>query len=1123
MADQDIALLGFAVDSGPLKKAAADAEAAAKSIGKTGDAADKTAKSLNTAGKTAAETGRNADALGRIMEKLTGASEKAANATGRVGTSATQASSGMTKLGAAAGAAAPQIGRMSSTVTGFAAALGGGISGGGLAGALQNTTGKMSVAIQTMGTLGRVAGIAGIAVAALAGTYLSLASQTADYQDKVLNAEARIRNALGAGVDAPGTVAALREMAQEAGISADSAIDAFARIARSSESLGATRSELLQLSETIQKLGIVSNATPGEIGSGMLQLSQALAAGKLNGDELRSIMENMPSLAKAIADGLDVSVGQLRRMGAEGKLTSDEVFRAILSQTEETRKEFETMPDTVQRSMVRMGNSMDMVKAKLGDLIEASQTMRAIYNGIADLLDEIAGKPITTAVGARERKRELQAEREELEKTFLGRMQLLNKGRGDAIEEEMRLLDIMERQLKAKENEEAVRGRIKKEDAALQRTAQLAGEIDKERSKKDSLQKQKQDLEEGITLAEGVLRESQAAIKRYQQEIATTQAAIITLGVTGANAVAQTAGGLPSFLKTGRGLENPNVLVPFTAVPGKMPGTAAQAGMEEAQARQAAAEKTIEQAKAALKIVGDQIGNLGGGGKAAAAAEGMDKAIRDLERQYESQMRMIAAIGGTRDEVVALEAAQEALERRISTFGEKATPEATAAAGRYEAALVRLKKAQDAAALAQARLSINDGIMDAEAATAAARAGAGGYASRRGAAQRGADRDDRNMPGIGTDRMRAFEANEALALEQRLAAMRLQTSDALARAAAASDAAALRELATRTRIRDLQREAPPEEAERIARVVREEEAAAIEEQRARRNAADKQAQVYMEQEVSLMRMAGRELAIQQAILQRQNELLAEGVSLVSDYAQAQMAAAGRMAEQQFDLSIVRNRIADVEAAFADSAYAIGDVMRGTFSDIFREGGISGKKMMDSILQAGLRVADRLFEAFAVNPLVDALSGLAGGLGKQLGASLFGGGFANGGAFLGGHSLALAGGGVLQGPQFFGMAGGKYGVAGEAGPEGVLPLVRHPSGRLGVEAGGGGGGEVQVNVYDQRRGTDSEPVEVQSGRSSDGMRTIDVYVRDRVKQSIREGELDRDMRAQYGLSRQVARK
>jgi tape measure domain-containing protein len=78
----------------------------------------------------------------------------------------------------------------------------------------------------------------------------------------------------------------------------------------------------------------VSGASAQESGSAMMQLGQALASGVLQGDELRSVLEAMPSLAEALARELGVSIGELRKLGSEGKLTADTVFPALLRATE---------------------------------------------------------------------------------------------------------------------------------------------------------------------------------------------------------------------------------------------------------------------------------------------------------------------------------------------------------------------------------------------------------------------------------------------------------------------------------------------------------------------------------------------------------------------------------------------------------------------------------------------------------------------------------------------------------------------------------------------------------------------------------------------------------------------
>ena len=101
--------------------------------------------------------------------------------------------------------------------------------------------------------------------------------------------------------------------------------------------------EVIAFAEQINKLGVISGATTQEMNAGMMQLQQSLASGKLQGDELRSVLENMPGVAKTLAQGLGVSTGELRKMGAEGQLTSDKVVAAIMKMKGQTDKDFNSM------------------------------------------------------------------------------------------------------------------------------------------------------------------------------------------------------------------------------------------------------------------------------------------------------------------------------------------------------------------------------------------------------------------------------------------------------------------------------------------------------------------------------------------------------------------------------------------------------------------------------------------------------------------------------------------------------------------------------------------------------------------------------------------------------------
>lgn len=104
--------------------------------------------------------------------------------------------------------------------------------------------------------------------------------------------------------------------------------------------------EIVQFAEQLNKQLAMSGASGASAQAAILQLEQGLASGVLRGDELNSVMEQAPALAKSIADYMQVSVGQLREMGSQGQITADIVKNALFAAAEDTNKEFEKTPMT---------------------------------------------------------------------------------------------------------------------------------------------------------------------------------------------------------------------------------------------------------------------------------------------------------------------------------------------------------------------------------------------------------------------------------------------------------------------------------------------------------------------------------------------------------------------------------------------------------------------------------------------------------------------------------------------------------------------------------------------------------------------------------------------------------
>ena len=145
---------------------------------------------------------------------------------------------------------------------------------------------------------------------------------TAEIMDKIYGAANRSR---GSYIDMADSVAKLNMLAKDAFSSNDEAI-AFV--------------------EQLNKQFKISGASIQESSAAMYQLTQAMAAGKLQGDEFRSIMENAPLLAQSIANEMGLSVGQLKEMSSQGLITADIIKNALLGSAEETNEKFSEIPMT---------------------------------------------------------------------------------------------------------------------------------------------------------------------------------------------------------------------------------------------------------------------------------------------------------------------------------------------------------------------------------------------------------------------------------------------------------------------------------------------------------------------------------------------------------------------------------------------------------------------------------------------------------------------------------------------------------------------------------------------------------------------------------------------------------
>ena len=154
---------------------------------------------------------------------------------------------------------------------------------------------------------------------------------------------------------------------------------AFQRFDRALSKLGRTQEESLRLTETINKSLVISGATVGETSAGLLQLSQAFNKGKLDGDEFRTVMELMPTVADAIATEMGVLTGELLKLAPQGKITSKILADALDRVKKKVDKDFAQLAPTIGQGFTNMKTAaveaLGEIEQKTGILAGLAKTV----------------------------------------------------------------------------------------------------------------------------------------------------------------------------------------------------------------------------------------------------------------------------------------------------------------------------------------------------------------------------------------------------------------------------------------------------------------------------------------------------------------------------------------------------------------------------------------------------------------------------------------------------------------------------------------------------------------------------------------------------------------------------
>lgn len=181
--------------------------------------------------------------------------------------------------------------------------------------------------------------------------------------------------------------------AQDARGSFSQMADVVARFGNNAKDAFSSSEEVVAFADLIQKQMTIAGASTQEAANAELQLSQALGSGVLRGDELNSIFEQAPNLIQNIADYLDVPIGKIREMAADGELSADVVKAAIFSAADDINSKFNEMPMTWGQMWQSMQNTaliaFQPVLQRLNDLAN-SEAFQTFIQGAIEAMATIA-------------------------------------------------------------------------------------------------------------------------------------------------------------------------------------------------------------------------------------------------------------------------------------------------------------------------------------------------------------------------------------------------------------------------------------------------------------------------------------------------------------------------------------------------------------------------------------------------------------------------------------------------------------------------------------------------------------------------------------------------------------
>jgi tape measure domain-containing protein len=218
-----------------------------------------------------------------------------------------------------------------------------------------------------------------------------------DIADNMTQLQARIKRLTGDAETAKETFNSLTNIASTTGASLSDTTKLWETLTSSLKEAGATNAQVLNLTDTLQKIGRIGGSSTEEMANALRQFGQSIASGTIRAEEFNSILEQMPELARQIAAGLGISMGELRARMLDGKLTAEDALNAIQDRTSVVNAEFAKLPRSISQATGSLETSFAKMIASINEATGASSTFVSVIDSITSAINRLTGQSASAA------------------------------------------------------------------------------------------------------------------------------------------------------------------------------------------------------------------------------------------------------------------------------------------------------------------------------------------------------------------------------------------------------------------------------------------------------------------------------------------------------------------------------------------------------------------------------------------------------------------------------------------------------------------------------------------------------------------------------------------------------